>query len=81
MIAFVTVAMGKHWTLVAGAVLAYAVAIVSTMAVIGGGAGTLFQVTKSRGQTVHAASQVIASVAVLVVAALLFSDLIPALLA
>ncbi|AWB26902.1 hypothetical protein [Halococcoides cellulosivorans] len=80
MIAFVTVAMGEHWTLVAGAVLAYAVAIVSTMALIGGGAGSLFKMTKAWGRTVHAASQVIASVVVLAIAAHLFSDLLPALL-
>lgn len=80
MIAFVTVAMGESGLLVAGAVLTYAVAIVGSMALIGGGAGSLFRLTKARGLRVHATAQIVAGVVVLAVAVHLVRDVLPPLL-
>ncbi|MFB6162099.1 MAG: hypothetical protein ABEJ86_01480 [Halococcoides sp.] len=81
MIVFVSTAMNHGGPIVVGAVLAYAVSIVAAMAAIGGGAGSAFRFTQARGRRVHAASQVVAAVVVLVIASHLLLDAAPALLA
>lgn len=66
MIAFISVAMSDSGgALTVGVVAAYAVSIIVTMALIGGGAGSLFQFSKTQGQRFHAVSQIVASVLVL----------------
>ncbi|MEF8771387.1 hypothetical protein [Halodesulfurarchaeum sp.] len=82
MIAFISVVMSKQGGgLVALAVAAYTVSIVATMAVIGGGAGSMFQVTKQRGEHYHAIFQIVAAVLVLGVAMHLLIGVVPNLLA
>lgn len=54
---------GLHGALAAVAV--YALAITSTMSVIGGGLGELFSVVRGRGERVHAAFELVTSVVVL----------------
>lgn len=69
MIAFISVTMSKSsGAPIIGIVAAYTVSIIATMAVIGGGAGTLFQLSKAKGERVHAILQVVASVLVLALA-------------
>jgi hypothetical protein len=66
MIAFISVAMTESGeALTVGVVAAYAVSIIATMALIGGGAGSLFQFSKTQGERFHAISQIAASVLVL----------------
>ncbi|MBX0287134.1 hypothetical protein [Haloarcula salinisoli] len=66
MIAFISVTIpGGGTPLMVGIVATYAVTIIATMALIGGGAGSLFKFSKDRGERVHAISQVVASVLVL----------------
>lgn len=65
MIAFISVIVPT--SPIAGVLLAlgaYAVAIVGTMAVIGGGIGTAFGVLRSRGERFHGASEILAAVVV-----------------
>lgn len=81
MIAFVSVAMsGSSGTYMVGIVVTYAVSIVATMAAIGGGAGSLFRLSKSKGERFHALSQVAASVLVLALAVNLLVGTVPGLL-
>lgn len=69
MLAFISaVVPSTTGSMVMLAVLAYALTIVSTMAAIGGGIGTLFKRLRGRSQVVHAASQVIAAAVVFVFA-------------
>lgn len=66
MIAFISVAMSQSGeALLVGAVAAYSVAIIGTMALIGGGAGSVFRLSKAKGRRFHAISQVVASVLIL----------------
>lgn len=77
MIAFISVTVADSGTpLMIGVVAAYAVSIVATMAVIGGGAGSLFGLSKARGERFHAISQVVASVVVLGFAVNIFAGLL-----
>lgn len=81
MIAFISVVMSNRGgPLVAGVVVAYTVSIVATMAVVGGGAGSLFRVTKEKGARYHAAFQIVAAVLVLGVAVMLLLEAVPPLL-
>ena len=80
MIAFISVVMSKQGGgLVFLTVAAYTIAIVSTMAVIGGGAGSLFNATKRRGETYHATFQLVAAGLVFVVAVYLLLGAVPPL--
>ncbi|MFB6097322.1 MAG: hypothetical protein ABEJ74_08040 [Haloferacaceae archaeon] len=82
MIAFISVAMSESaGTLMVGVVAVYAAAIIATMAAIGGGAGSLFRLSKARGERFHAGSQVVASVLVLAFAIHLLLGVVPGLLA
>ena len=77
MIAFISVTVADTGsTLMIGVVAAYAVSIIATMAVIGGGAGSVFQLSKARGERFHAISQVVASVIVLGFAVNVFAGLL-----
>jgi nickel/cobalt exporter len=77
MIAFISVTVADSGsTLMLGVVAAYAVSIIATMAVIGGGAGSVFQFSKAKGERFHAISQVVASVIVLGFAANVFVGLL-----
>jgi hypothetical protein len=77
MIAFISVTIPEGGTpLLAGIVAAYAVTIIATMALIGGGAGSLFEFSKARGERFHAISQVVASVVVLGFAVNIFAGLL-----
>lgn len=81
MIAFISIAMSESGRLLLiGVVVAYTVSIVATMAVIGGGAGSLFQFSKMRGERFHAISQVVASVLVLAFGVNLLVGIVPGLL-
>lgn len=78
MIAFISVVMSNSSkTLIIGVVAAYTIAIVATMAAIGGGAGSLFRLSKAKGERFHAISQVVASVLVLAFAVNLIVGVIP----
>jgi hypothetical protein len=80
MIAFVSVALSDgSSSLMIGAVAAYAILIITTMAVIGGGAGTLFSLSQMKGERFHAISKVVASVFVLAFGANILVGVIPAL--
>jgi hypothetical protein len=82
MLAFVSVTVSERSDpLVVGIVAAYTAAIVATMAVIGGGAGSLFRVSKAKGERVHAIAQVVASGLVLTFAVDLLAGVVPGLLA
>ncbi|MEF8827495.1 MAG: hypothetical protein V5A31_08290 [Haloferacaceae archaeon] len=77
MIAFISVTIADSGTpLMIGVVAAYAVSIVATMAVIGGGAGSVFGFSKANGERFHAISQVVASVIVLGFAVNVFAGLL-----
>ena len=77
MIAFISVTVADSGTpLMIGVVAAYAVSIIATMAVIGGGAGSVFGVSKAKGERFHAISQVVASVIVLGFAVNVFAGLL-----
>jgi hypothetical protein len=52
-----------------GAVAAYALALTVTLALVGGGVGTLVSFTRDRGDRVHAAFEIVASAAIVWVAA------------
>lgn len=81
MIAFISVAMSQSdGSFLVGAVATYSVAIIVTMALIGGGAGSLFRLSKAKGERFHAISQVVASVLVLTFAINLLVDTVPGLL-
>lgn len=81
MIAFISVVMsqsgGSH---LVGAVASYSVAIIVTMALIGGGAGSLFRLSKAKGKRFHAISQVVASVLILTFAINRLVGTVPGLL-
>lgn len=82
MIAFISVTMSESGsTLMIGVVAAYAVSIIATMALIGGGAGSLFQFSKTQGERFHAISQVVASVLVLGFAVNILVGLVPEMVA
>lgn len=77
MLAFVTVALGSHGSgLVVGLVAAYALAIVLTMTVVGGGVGAVFGLAQSGGNRVRGILQVVAAVGVVVVAALVLGPVL-----
>lgn len=77
MIAFISVTVADSGTpLMIGVVVAYAVSIIVTMAVIGGGAGSVFGFSKAKGERFHAISQVVASVVVLGFAVNVFAGLL-----
>ena len=78
MIAFISVTMGAYGLAEIGVVVvAYAVAIVVTMGVVGGGAGAAFRRLHARGERVHAAAEVGASLLVLGFAATLLVHTLP----
>lgn len=78
MIAFISVTVpGDGPPLTAAIVASYTVAIVVTMALIGGGAGSLFRLSKARSERAHAVSQIVAAVLVLGFAATVLVDLVP----
>lgn len=80
MIAFISVAMSESGgTMMVGVVTAYAVAIIATMAAVGGGAGSLFRFSKAKGARFHAISQVVASLLVLGIAINLLAGAVPGL--
>ena len=80
MIAFISVTVsGGGVPLLAGIVAAYTLTIVVTMAVIGGGVGSIFRFSKARGERLHAVSQVVASVVVLGFAVSVLAGVIPAI--
>jgi hypothetical protein len=80
MIAFITVAMSDSGgTVAVGVVAAYTVSIVATMAAIGGGAGSLFQLSKGKNERLHASLQVVAAVLVLVFTIYHLAGVIPTL--
>jgi nickel/cobalt exporter len=82
MIAFITVVLSDAGGgLVGLAVLVYGLAIAGTMAVVGAGAGTLFGLTRARGERYHGALEVVAAAIVLAVAATLLLDVVPQFLA
>lgn len=82
MLAFISVTLAEtDVPLLSGVVLAYAVTIIATMALIGGGTGTVFRVSAARGTYFHAVSQVIVSVLVLLIATNLLVGVVPELLA
>lgn len=82
MIAFISVVLSNRGTgLVALTVGAYTVTIVATMAIVGGGAGSLFQLTQRNGERYHAIFQIVAGVLVLAVALNLFIEVVPELVA
>ena len=62
MIAFLSVFLpSSNGALLVPVILTYGIAITLTMTVIGGGVGTIFQFTRARDETIHAASQVCAA--------------------
>lgn len=80
MIAFISVtAPETELVLLVGIVIAYTIAIIVTMAGIGGAAGSVFRFSRARSERVHAVSQIVASVLVLAFAAIIFSNAIPQL--
>ena len=80
MIAFISVTIPTGGQpLLIGIVAAYTVTIIATMALIGGGAGSLFRLSKAQGERVHAISQVIAGVVVLGFAVNILAGLAPGL--
>lgn len=82
MIAFISVAMSESGApLMIGVVAAYALSIIATMALIGGGAGSLFEFSKAQGERVHAISQVVASVLVLGFALNMLAGIVPTFVA
>jgi hypothetical protein len=81
MIAFISVTAAEGGVpLLAGIVAAYTLTIVATMTAVGGGVGSLFRLSKARGQRVHAVSQVVASVVILGFAVSVLAGLGPAIL-
>lgn len=81
MLAFISVALpGREATLVAGLIVTYTVVIVATMASVGVGVGTVFSLSRDRGERLHAVSQVAASVLVLAFAANVLWGVVPTLL-
>lgn len=77
MIAFISVTVADSGTpIMIGVVAAYAASIIVTMAVIGGGAGSVFGFSKAKGERFHAVSQVVASVIVLGFAVNVFAGLL-----
>lgn len=81
MIAFISVTMSQTpGPLVLGVVGAYTVSIIGTMAIIGGSAGSVFGLTKAKGEHVHAAFQVVAAVLILGFAANAVASVLPDLL-
>lgn len=80
MIAFISIAMSNSGErLVVGVVIVYMVSIVATMTTIGGGVGSLFQLSKQSGKRFYAISQVVTAVLVLAFAVSLLVDVIPKL--
>jgi hypothetical protein len=80
MIAFISIAMSNSGErLVVGVVIVYMVSIVATMTTIGGGVGSLFQLSKQSGKRLYAISQVVTAVLVLAFAVSLLVDVIPKL--
>jgi hypothetical protein len=67
-------------TVVSLAVVTYAVAITATMSLVGAGTGALFDLTHERGPTVYGVVQVVAGVAVAVLAGSLLLEAVPAVL-
>lgn len=81
MIAFISVTVADSSSfLITGVVTAYAVAITATMALVGGGVGALFEITKARGERFHALTQVVASVLVLAFGVDLLAGVVPGIL-
>ncbi|MFB6302530.1 MAG: hypothetical protein ABEH78_06685 [Haloferacaceae archaeon] len=61
-------------SVVALAVVAYAVTITATMSLLGAGAGALFGLLRDRGRTVHGAARIVAGVAITTLAGSLLLD-------
>lgn len=77
MIAFISVAMSQSGeTLMVGVVSMYTISIIITMAAIGGGAGSLFRFSRTKGERFHAISKIVASILVLALAINLLSGVI-----
>lgn len=69
MIAFVSVTMVEERpALLTGVVAAYTATIVVSMAAVGGGTGTFFRITKTRGERVHAIARITAATLILAAA-------------
>lgn len=67
MIGFISIMIGRgDGVLMLGVVTAHTVAIIVTMALIGGGARSLFRLSKANSERFHAISQVVASVLLLI---------------
>ena len=77
MIAFVSVAMSENGgAVMIGIVAVYAVSITATMAAIGGGAGSLFRLSKAKSERFHAISQIVASMLILAFAVSLLAGVV-----
>jgi len=80
MIVFVSTLLPRHdVATVALAVVTYGVAITATMSLLGAGAGALFGLVRERTATAHGTAQVVAGVAVAVLAGSLLLESIPML--
>jgi hypothetical protein len=67
-------------TIVSLAVVTYGIAITATMSLVGAGTGVLFDFTHERGPTVYGVVQVVAGLAVAVLAGSLLVEAVPAVL-
>ncbi|KXB04458.1 hypothetical protein AKJ48_02465 [candidate division MSBL1 archaeon SCGC-AAA261O19] len=66
MIAFISVTLPMvGGTIITVAVIIYSIAIISTMGLIGGGIGKLFNLVKTQNEQIHALSQCIASIMII----------------
>lgn len=78
MMAFISVVMSSAGVAEILLVIAlYTVAIIATMTVVGGSAGTIFHGLKRDGEDLHAISQVLASVIVLIFAITVLIEAVP----
>lgn len=78
MIAFISVVMSSASVPELPLVISfYTMAIIATMAAVGGGAGTIFRRLKADGDHLHAMSQVLASIIVLVFAITVLVEAVP----
>lgn len=81
MIAFLSVFLpSAHDGLMAPVIVTYGVAITLTMTLIGGGVGTLFEFTRAKDESIHAASQVGAAALISLFGGYIFWQNLPQLL-
>lgn len=75
MIAFISLTLPVvGGTIITGAVIIYSIAIISTMGLIGGGIGKLFDIIKTENEQIHALSQCTASIMIIGFAGYLLSQ-------